>query len=271
MRLGPRRRDMPAPLRPDDPDFDISSDEDVRALFRAEEHHFWHRARNRFIVRRLRALAGRATLLDLGCGAGCVTAELARAGYDVTGLDGHPALLEVASRRAPAVSLVCHDLRTGPPSLPGAPYDVVSLFDVIEHLDEPIRLLETAVALTRPGGLVVGTVPALMLLWSGIDEHSGHKTRYDAKSLRALLTRISSGTVVEIVPFFRALVPLMLLQRRIVGRRGDAAGSAQNLRVPAWPINRGLDLLSRAEALLAPALDPLRIPGASLWFAMKRA
>jgi 2-polyprenyl-3-methyl-5-hydroxy-6-metoxy-1,4-benzoquinol methylase len=261
---------MPAPLRPDDPDFDISSDEDVRALLRAEEHHFWHRARNRLIVSRLRALAPRATVLDLGCGAGCVTAELARAGYDVTGLDGHPALLEVASRRAPGVSFVCHDLRTGPPSLPGAPYDVVSLFDVIEHLDEPIRILETAVALAKPGGLVVGTVPALMLLWSGIDEHSGHKMRYEASSLRALLDRLGGASVVEIVPFFRALVPIMLLQRRVVGRRGDAAGSAENLRVPPWPINRGLDLLSRAEEILSPVLGPLGIPGASLWFAMRK-
>jgi 2-polyprenyl-3-methyl-5-hydroxy-6-metoxy-1,4-benzoquinol methylase len=262
---------MVSPLHPDDPDFDISSDVDVRALHRAEEQHFWHRARNRFIVGRLRALAGRRAVLDLGCGGGSVTAALARAGYDVTGLDGHPALLEVASRRAPAVKFVCHDLRTGPPSLPGAPYDVVSLFDVIEHVDEPSRLLETAAALAKPGGLVVGTVPSLMLLWSGIDEHSGHKTRYGRAALRAVLERVSGTAVLEVVPFFRALVPLMLVQRRIVGRRGDAAGAAENLRVPPRPLNWGLDMLLRAEELLAPALEPFGIPGASLWFAMRKA
>jgi hypothetical protein len=47
--------------------------------------------------------------------------------------------------------------------------------------------VQDALERARFGGLVVGTVPALMSLWSCIDEHSGHKTRYSAAALRATL------------------------------------------------------------------------------------
>ncbi|HKQ69194.1 MAG TPA: hypothetical protein VJT73_07640, partial [Polyangiaceae bacterium] len=46
----------PTALSPDDPSFDISDEADVKALFRAEQLHFWHRSRNRFILGKVGAL-----------------------------------------------------------------------------------------------------------------------------------------------------------------------------------------------------------------------
>ena len=71
--------DHASELRPDDAAFDISDEADVRALLRAEEAHFWHKARNRFIrgkIERLWRVRPGARILELGCGAGCVSAEL---------------------------------------------------------------------------------------------------------------------------------------------------------------------------------------------------
>jgi SAM-dependent methyltransferase len=265
-------------LRPDDAAFDISDEADVRALLRAEEAHFWHKARNRFIrgkVEELGILPG-ARMLELGCGAGCVTAELTRAGYRVTGVDGHRSLLGVACTRAPNARFLCHDLRRGLPDLELAAFDVVGLFDVIEHLDEPLRALADALRFAKPGGHVVGTVPALMALWSSIDEHAGHKTRYSAEGLAATLAGLEGATVLEIAPFFRSLVPLVWMQRRFLSksstadRRDHAAASVQNLRVPPLPINAGLLALVTAEHALASRLGRIRIPGASLWFSVRR-
>jgi SAM-dependent methyltransferase len=257
-------------LAPDDPAFDISDRDDVAALLSAEERHFWHRSRNRFIRARLARLgvAAGARVVELGCGAGCVAAELASAGYDLTGVDGHRALVDVAASRAPGARFHCRDLRAGVPDLPERAFDVACLFDVIEHLDRPEQALETAIALTRPGGHVVGTVPAMMALWSGIDEHAGHKTRYSRASLREVLSRPSGVTVVEIAPFFRSLVPLMWAQRRLIGGRGSAAASVKNLTVPPSPVNAALFAMVTLEHALAP--DRLPLPGTSLWFALKR-
>jgi 2-polyprenyl-3-methyl-5-hydroxy-6-metoxy-1,4-benzoquinol methylase len=261
-------------LRPDHRDFDISDEADLAALFAAEEKHFWHRSRNSIIVSRLESLGidRGARLLDLGCGAGCVAAELSRRGYRVTGIDGHQALIEVARTRAPSATFLCRDLREGVSSLDAAvsSFDVVALFDVIEHLEQPAKALGDALSLVAPGGFLVGTVPALMLLWSGIDERSGHKTRYGRQSLRSLLTVVRGAEVVEVTPFFRGLVPLLWAQRRWVGRSRDAASSVRNLGVPARPINRALYELCVLEERLTPLLEALNLPGASLWFALKK-
>jgi len=259
-------------LSPDDPAFDISDGADVKALLRAEEKHFWHRARNRFIRHKLSALgiSSHGRILELGCGAGCVAADLSRAGYEVTGVDGHRSLIDVAVGRAPNARFLCRDLRHGLPDLTGEIFDAVCMFDVIEHLDDPKKAIEDALGWVRHGGRLVGTVPALMSLWSGIDEHAGHKTRYTARTLRDVLETVNGASVVEISPFFRSLVPLMWIQRRFVGKRGDAAGSVQNLSVPSWPINTALFSMVTVEHRLATMLDRAPIPGASLWFALSR-
>jgi SAM-dependent methyltransferase len=259
-------------LAVDDEAFDISDEADVKALLEAEERHFWHRARNGFIASKLaeRGVASGARVLELGCGAGCVSAELARRGYDVTGVDGHRALVEVARRRAPGVRFFCRDLRKPMRDLADEPFDVACLFDVVEHLDAPEVALERALGWVHPDGLVVGTVPALMTLWSRIDEQSGHKTRYTAGRLEALLRRITAATLVEVAPFFRCLVPLLLVQRRVVTRYPARAASVANLRVPRWPINDALYALCRAEQKLASIATIDAIPGASLWFALSR-
>jgi 2-polyprenyl-3-methyl-5-hydroxy-6-metoxy-1,4-benzoquinol methylase len=264
--------DGPPGLSPDDPSFDISDERDVRALLAAEEKHFWHRSRNHFIARRLERLGVRAgaRIVELGCGAGCVAAELAARGYELTGVDGHRALVDVASSRAPGARFLCHDLRAKMPDLPKETFDVASLFDVIEHLDRPGEALDMAASLVASGGHIVGTVPALMALWSGIDEHAGHKIRYSQRALRDVLSKIQGVAVVEIVPFFRTLVPIMWAQRRLIGRRPGPSASVQNLTVPPAPVNAALLAMVELEHALAPALDKLPLPGTSLWFGLKK-
>jgi SAM-dependent methyltransferase len=165
---------------------------------------------------------------------------------------------------------LCRDLRQGLPDLNDEIFDVVCMFDVIEHLDDPGRAIEDALGWLRSGGRLVGTVPALMSLWSGIDEHAGHKTRYSVDTLRAVLESVSGASVVEVSPFFRSLVPLLWVQRRFVGKRGDAAGAVQNLSVPSWPLNAALFSMVTLEHRLAAVLDRASIPGASLWFALSK-
>ncbi|MET0595776.1 MAG: hypothetical protein ABW133_23965, partial [Polyangiaceae bacterium] len=134
-----------------------------------------------------------------------------------------------------------------------------------------------AMSLAKPGGHVVGTVPALMSLWSSIDEQAGHKIRYSEETLAATLAGVRGARVLEIAPFFRSLVPLVWVQRRMLGKSGrtdpreHVQASVQNLRVPPLPINAGLLALANAEHALARAMPRLSIPGASLWFSLARA
>src|SRR5689334_17992854 len=47
--------------------------------------------------------------LDVGCGTGVLTEQLARAGYEMTGLDPSQGMLDVLARRAPDVTAVIGD------------------------------------------------------------------------------------------------------------------------------------------------------------------
>jgi hypothetical protein len=109
------------------------------------------------------------------------------------------------------------------------------------------------------------------MLWSRIDEQSGHKTRYTARRLRELLCGVAGAELVEVEPFFRSLVPILFLQRRMVTRHPSRAASVANLRVPRWPMNDALYALVDIEQRAASWIDLSGVPGASLWFALRRA
>ncbi len=240
----------------------------MAALSRAEDGHFWHLSRNRFIARQLRRLgaAPPARVLELGCGGGCVAAALARAGWRVTGVEGHLSRARQAAARAPGATFLVHDLSLGLEPLGTERWDVVALFDVVEHLEDPGAALRLALRRVVPGGLLVGTVPALMSLWSDVDARSGHRLRYERPALADLLGALPDAEVLEVAHFNRLLVPLLWLQRRAAARP-DAL--ERGLEVPWAPLNALLGGALRLEHRAGPVLDRLRVPGASLWFAVR--
>jgi 2-polyprenyl-3-methyl-5-hydroxy-6-metoxy-1,4-benzoquinol methylase len=248
-------------------EYSVADSEVMAALSRAEDGHFWHLSRNRFIARQLRCLGvmPRARILELGCGGGCVAAALTRAGFRITGVEGHLSRIRQAAARAPGANFLVHDLRLGLEPLGTERWDVVALFDVLEHLEDPAAALRLALRCVVPGGLLVGTVPALMSLWSDVDVRSGHRLRYDRRALASLLGELSDAEVLEVTFFNRLLVPLLWVQRRAAARP-DAL--ERGLKIPWAPVNALIDGALWMEQRTAPLLDRLRIPGASLWFSV---
>lgn len=256
-------------LDPNHAAYDISDAGVMEQLSRAEDAHFWHLARNAFIAQHLERLGARppATVLELGCGGGCVSAHLASCGFRVTGVDGHlPRVLE-AARRAQSATFLVADLTKGVADLP-VEQDVVGLFDVLEHLVDPGAALADALGLVRPGGLLVGTVPALMALWSQVDVSAGHQTRFDKQSLGALLRAVDGAELVEMIWFNRLLAPMMWARRRaMASKQGDLSA---DLALPSPVVNGTLLRALRVEYAFERALERTPVPGASLWFALRK-
>lgn len=257
-------------LQPDHEGYDVSDAELVSALSLAEGKHFWHLSRNEFIARRLRRAGARpgSSFLELGCGGGVVAAALAHEGYKVTGVDGHFQRVAEAAQRAPEARFIVKDLQLGLDGL-GNGYDSVGLFDVIEHLDDPQEILQSATSLIRPGGLLVGTVPALMGLWSEVDAVSGHRLRYSQSGLRSLLAGLVGTETLEVRYFNRLLVAPMWAIRRRTAERGTKETILRQLTPPRPWVNGAALALFRAENRSAALLDMARVPGSSLWFAVR--
>jgi 2-polyprenyl-3-methyl-5-hydroxy-6-metoxy-1,4-benzoquinol methylase len=104
----------------------------------------------------LPVLDGVATVLELGCSDGRMTERLAAAVPSVTAVDGSRPYVEAVRRRLPGVEVV-HALFEE--YEPGGTFDVVILGHVLEHVAEPVALLDRARGFLAGNGRMVVSVP----------------------------------------------------------------------------------------------------------------
>lgn len=108
-----------------------------------------------------------ARILDLGCGDGRHSVELARRGYNVLGVDVVPALIERASEAARSVEGASFAIADARDSLPGEFDLVLMLYDILGasgNVDDDRRVLNNAISALRPGGHLVLSVMNARLL-----------------------------------------------------------------------------------------------------------
>lgn len=119
------------------------------------------RARLALWARRLRmveARARRGTLLDVGCGDGLFLKVARAAGWRVDGIEFSPEGARRSSHRLGRPVAVGDLARE---RVLRGPFDVITLWHVLEHLVEPAAMLDAARARLRPGGHLVIAVPNL--------------------------------------------------------------------------------------------------------------
>lgn len=120
------------------------------ALLRAEA-----KTKNPWVINKIRSLLSSSTgkVLDIGCGAGFLTNDLAQQGFEVTGLDLSADSLRVA-QKFDKTKTVRYDYGSAY-DLPYAAesFDIVCAMDFLEHVSEPSRVVAEASRVLRPQGL----------------------------------------------------------------------------------------------------------------------
>jgi 2-polyprenyl-3-methyl-5-hydroxy-6-metoxy-1,4-benzoquinol methylase len=133
-------------------------------------------------------------LLDIGSGDGRFVHHMARHGWDATGIDFSPAALEFSRRvQSGACFLQCS---LDECSFPSGRLDLVTLWQVLEHIGEPRPLLRRCHELLKPGGMFVASVPNIDGLssrltrerWWGLDVPR-HLVHYSPATLERSLER----------------------------------------------------------------------------------
>jgi trans-aconitate methyltransferase len=226
-------------------------------------------AYRRRLVLRFLASSGNgrpARVLDIGSGTGDLAAEIRDAfpTAELLGLDVSAAAVERAARKVPEATFLQHDLVSGSEAdamhRSWATHAVCS--EVLEHVEDPSALLESARSYLAPGCKLIVTVPGGPI--SAFDRHIGHRQHFTAQSMRALLEQ--AGFVVERAS--RAGFPFFNLYRLVVLLRGerlvDDAARGAGTR-PARLVMKIFGLLFRLNLTSSPwgwqVLAAAHLPG----------
>jgi 2-polyprenyl-3-methyl-5-hydroxy-6-metoxy-1,4-benzoquinol methylase len=181
-------------------------------LYQMEEKHWWFVARRKIILdifRRFVPTTNTIKILDIGCGTGLMLQVLNQYG-EVSGIDSSPLAIEYARKRTNNVI----QLGVLPNNIPytGTTFDVVTAFDVLEHIENDVEAISTISKLLKDSGIFICTVPAYQFLWSSHDEAHHHYRRYTKNSLQKKL--LSAGfKMIKITYYNFFLFPLIALIR----------------------------------------------------------
>lgn len=218
-------------------------DQLLRATARAEARHFWFRGFRRFVLPLLhRSTQGLSDvrLVDFGCGTGANMDLLDRFGRSY-GFDLTYVGLKIG-REAGRTRLAQASVSDAP--LPSNTFDVVTSFDVLYGLPDPIEkaAVTEMFRVAKPGGHLLVNVAAMDCLRGDHSVLGREIRRYSRQSLSRLLT--DAGFEIERITYTNASLFLPMVAVRTYQRwRGlpEEAQAETDISVPAEPLNQLLN------------------------------
>ena len=165
----------------------------------------WETARARRHLGDIRRYKASGRLLDVGCSAGFFLKEARTAGWEVCGVELSENTAAIARRRFGL------DVRTGILTddlfAPGS-FDVVTLWDVVEHLKDPVSVLTTVKQLLKRDGILLLETPNIDGLFPRLSykvapwldywphpEPPAHLFQFSKKTIDRLLEKVGLQTV----------------------------------------------------------------------------
>ena len=156
-------------------------------------------------VYKVRRQQGR--LLDIGCSKGMFMAVARQDGWDATGVDFNPEAIAFAKD---VWNLNVHLGNAEDMGFGDQQFDLITMWDVIEHLPDPLKFLKKIKALLKPGGLLAFETPNAGSLYAKLRRRywgwgPHHLYYFTPATITALLTEAGFAVKLLETPNFNVL------------------------------------------------------------------
>lgn len=210
----------------------------------AHPDHFWFRWRFDTIRRLLPADFFWGTILDVGCGNGILGKQILRY-YGVTAIGCDLDQDQLISISSGYEQLYFYDIHQREAQLENH-FSTILLMDVLEHIEDRARFLNSVSFHLSPCGRLIINVPALQIFYSHYDRLVGHLRRYSINSLKHEME--SAGFQVESAGYWgMTLIPLLVIRKLLLYFTKDHDAIKLGFQPKSLFIARLLDQLRKLE------------------------
>lgn len=183
--------------------------------FRLEKEHWLFKIRRKIFLYFIKKhTKSTSRVFDFGCGSGYMVRELQKIGYDAYGVDFEEEAINYG------LSSGIKNLKVGTGNKidhTDESFDLVTAFDVLEHLDNEQPTVRELTRILKPGGRIIISVPAYDWLWGIQDEVSHHFRRYTVKSLSRVFKEPRELKIVE-KTYFNTFLFLPIAVVRLISK-----------------------------------------------------
>jgi 2-polyprenyl-3-methyl-5-hydroxy-6-metoxy-1,4-benzoquinol methylase len=174
------------------------------------------------------------SLLDIGCGTGFFVKRIQDAGLAAYGIDFDKGAVESGKEYFGLEHLYALDVEGLRGECAGLKFDIVTMFQIIEHVEDPNRLFSQIREILNPGGMVVLSLPCRdrwpdmlgdvdapphhLTMWSGRAVHS-FLERHGFRVTKYRMERFPLTTMTTLIyPFVLKVAPLLTMKGQNIGQ-----------------------------------------------------
>jgi hypothetical protein len=177
--------------------------------FEVEKDSFWFKHRNNCILEAVKKYSKNEVFFDIGGGNGYVAKGLEDNGIESIlvepGVDG-----ALNAKAIGLKNIICSTFQDA--GVKANSCKAIGLFDVVEHIEDDGKFLNSINAILAEKGLVYITVPAFNTLWSLEDVYAGHYRRYTLGKMKKVLEKEGFSVVYSTYIFSILPIPVFLFR-----------------------------------------------------------
>ena len=200
----------------------------------------------------------RASVLDVGCFSGFFVKKLLQLGFNARGIDFNNKALEFGKKQYELDKAISNETLQDLLEQ-GLKFDVITLFEVIEHLENIAEVLTQISSLLKKGGVIIISTPNSKMCWRpALDFPPHHLSRFTPEALRSCVTHHGFQSVrlleqMSSYDLIRNYVGTFFREKKNTSLRGGAFKTNSWIRLLRIAMNK----LKRVGGILFFPLDKI--------------